>query len=449
MAEVKTKILLRNDTAANWQSVNPQLSVGEMGVERETGRFKFGKMGTNGLLHWNELKYADEVVEIPEVNLDSVTNHYHDVTSYEALPSEGNVIGDIGVVRTAIAGEAESVTAYVWNGTAWAAADGNYDASNVYFKNDLTYTAAIGVKTIPSGKKSGTIEASGKSLETVLKSILAKTEYSTKTNPSFSLTASAKDNTGASLEIGSYITKIYWDGTYTDGKYTQGTVDANKANYTTTQNAGCSATYAVTTDADADLSGNTVDGSFDLTDGIQIDSTSVKTYATITSVCTYGDPTRLPATNLGDFDSTCTQITGSTITKTANVQVQGYRNSFYYVGTDCTSEITSDWIRANGTAMNTSTPNFNIYDASPKGDASKGKCMHIPQGTKRIMFAVPGSKSKIEGTDIDGMGLAYDGFTSKTVSVKGANDFEGANYTVFVKESTEGLQATGYTISIT
>ena len=52
---LKTKILLRNDTKANWTSANPVLGKGEIGIETDTRLFKFG----DGTTNWNALKYAD------------------------------------------------------------------------------------------------------------------------------------------------------------------------------------------------------------------------------------------------------------------------------------------------------------------------------------------------------------------------------------------------------
>lgn len=48
-----TLIQLRNDLAANWASVNPILSNGEIGVEVDTGRCKVG----NDTTPWNSLPY--------------------------------------------------------------------------------------------------------------------------------------------------------------------------------------------------------------------------------------------------------------------------------------------------------------------------------------------------------------------------------------------------------
>lgn len=49
-----TKIIQRHDTAANWTSINPVLAAGEMGVETDTNKFKFG----NGTSTWSELAYS-------------------------------------------------------------------------------------------------------------------------------------------------------------------------------------------------------------------------------------------------------------------------------------------------------------------------------------------------------------------------------------------------------
>lgn len=49
-----TKMIQRHDTAANWVSVNPILAQGEMGIEDDTRKFKFG----DGTTAWADLPYA-------------------------------------------------------------------------------------------------------------------------------------------------------------------------------------------------------------------------------------------------------------------------------------------------------------------------------------------------------------------------------------------------------
>jgi hypothetical protein len=55
---LNVRISLRNDTSANWSSKNPILSKGEMGVEIDTGRFKFG----DGVTAWLDIKKYGGVV---------------------------------------------------------------------------------------------------------------------------------------------------------------------------------------------------------------------------------------------------------------------------------------------------------------------------------------------------------------------------------------------------
>ena len=70
---LKTKILLRNDTKANWVAVNPVLGKGEIGIESDTRLFKFG----DGVTAWKDLKYADT-----EHSVLKTTNPTSSDTSY-------------------------------------------------------------------------------------------------------------------------------------------------------------------------------------------------------------------------------------------------------------------------------------------------------------------------------------------------------------------------------
>ncbi len=57
MAEktLKSKIQLRNDTAAKWAEINPVLLKGEIGIEIDTRQFKIG----DGTETWSNLSYAN------------------------------------------------------------------------------------------------------------------------------------------------------------------------------------------------------------------------------------------------------------------------------------------------------------------------------------------------------------------------------------------------------
>lgn len=73
---------LRNDTAANWASVNPVLAKAEMGIETDTKKFKFG----DGISTWNELGYASaEQIEIDDVLSDTSVNPVQNKVVNEAV----------------------------------------------------------------------------------------------------------------------------------------------------------------------------------------------------------------------------------------------------------------------------------------------------------------------------------------------------------------------------
>lgn len=68
-AENITKIQLRHDTAANWTSVNPILLDGEVGIETDTRKQKFG----DGVTAWNSLPYDVGSTALQSITLSNVT----------------------------------------------------------------------------------------------------------------------------------------------------------------------------------------------------------------------------------------------------------------------------------------------------------------------------------------------------------------------------------------
>jgi len=86
-------ILLRNDTASNWTTEDPVLSKGEIGVEIDTNKFKFG----DGISTWSNLDYAGTVVAASNTN-GNIKIDGTETTVY-TLPVGGSAIG--GVKTTA------------------------------------------------------------------------------------------------------------------------------------------------------------------------------------------------------------------------------------------------------------------------------------------------------------------------------------------------------------
>ena len=442
MAEtvLKTIIQIRRDTTANWlanKSFVP--AAGEPCLDTDTGIVKYG----DGTTTYENLKPSGkQAAHYEGVKGDGET----DTAVIERVLGTLGVAAskdDIFVVKALIADGKYSYTAYVYNGTAWAAMDGNYSAANVYFPSDMTITAPVGKytqKMINDNNGSIVHSAEGKNIIDALSTIWAETKDPTITPPSVSLTASA---TPASAEIGTKITKLNWDGSFSSGSYEYGS-KVGTTKYTDTGTGIGSATWSISNNIDSQTS-TSQDGSFTLAANkqITIDSTSSKTYATISWSGTYGDSPRTPVNNIGGEVSG--KISGATKTGTANVTATGYRNSFYYIGTDYTTKIDSAFVRAS-TGRGSNTKNFNVDTYAKDG---KTKCLTIPGGTTRIMLAVPGTATLSEVKDLDGMGLDVKGnFTTTNVNVEGANGFTAASYTIFECVNDQGIAATNYAITI-
>lgn len=203
MATLNTKIVLRNDIAENWELHNPLLLAGETGVETDTGYFKIG----DGERNWNDLPYANKFESTPTA------------AHYEAIAAEGQSdaeaiaaallaasasakLDDVAVVKRLINGDKYQHTAYVFNGTDWAAMDGNYNAENVYFDENIMITTAVGNISLSNG--SAEIPAAGKNLKQVFEALWTKENFNpTVSNPSIELTI---DKTSAEGEVGTTFT---------------------------------------------------------------------------------------------------------------------------------------------------------------------------------------------------------------------------------------------------
>ncbi|MGE1061791.1 hypothetical protein NXG27_04005 [Megasphaera paucivorans] len=85
------QILLRNDTAANWNSKNPVLGKGELGLEIDTGRFKFG----DGATAWNDnTQYGGIMIKANAKN-GYITIDGVDTLVYTLNPATSSALGGI------------------------------------------------------------------------------------------------------------------------------------------------------------------------------------------------------------------------------------------------------------------------------------------------------------------------------------------------------------------
>lgn len=127
---MKTKIQVRRDTTANWltnKDVVP--AAGEPCFDLELGTLKIG----DGVTSYENLKEISggQAAHYEGVKGDGESDT--DVIS-RVLTAAGAEAqkDDIFVVKALIAGGKYSYTAYVYDGSVWAAMDGNYSAENVY-----------------------------------------------------------------------------------------------------------------------------------------------------------------------------------------------------------------------------------------------------------------------------------------------------------------------------
>lgn len=400
MAETKTmnvRFQQKYDTAANWADSTIILLAGEIAVESDTGKFKFG----NGKDVFKDLSYAG----IDQAQLDAIEdNFYHVVPTIPEgatdIETDSQALaravtnpkkGDIAVCERSIGdtSTASSMTAYMYNGTAWCALDGNYDASNVYFDSDLTYTSSIGALKLASGKSSDVYAAKGKSLEEVIKRLMAETIAPTITQPKYTYDSIGSNLSSTTVECGTKVTQLKWNASFTDGTYSYGYLNADGTVNTGTS-AGCSATYSMSCDLDGSTSTpNAQDGTFTLTTPYVVkDTDSSATVGSITTTCTISGSSRTPVNNIGEgVDGKITAKDAVSETKTYKVTGYrawfcGYKNGDSIIknadGAKDATAITGAQIRSLGTSKNGSWATSmdvdkmqQMFFAAPKGKGSK------------------------------------------------------------------------------
>lgn len=217
MAEINTIIQLRHDNADKWSTEAGQatpLKPGEVAVEIVDGKAKL-KIGTSEDSTFGNSEYFGSDVKEAQVYQSeplSSTAEQDDITVIEGLIPEGTELqnGDIAIVKRYIAGNsgAVSYTSYVYDSSfadetsgnpGWAATDGNYSASNVFLKNNITLAGSF--SSVGNYSKGKTINA-GTSLESILSGMLQQELYPTANDkPNAEITAS-----GGSGEVGSEYT---------------------------------------------------------------------------------------------------------------------------------------------------------------------------------------------------------------------------------------------------
>lgn len=396
---LKTRLVLRHDIAANWKTNNPVLLNGEIGLETDTYKLKVG----DGVKAWNELRYYIAPMGFYETTVDNGGDHMAAIN--KVVGDKAEEIGDVAIVKETISGDKVAHTGYIWDGSAWKAMDGNYNAENVYFDQDLVTTSAIGNITLQNGQ--ATISAAGKNLKQVFDTIFVKAKDPSITQPSVSITL-----TGAGAkEVGTEFTPNY-------------SVSFNAGNYQYGPATGVTATYAV---ADtATHSSTTATGSFEKFTVEEGTNYSISVTATHTAGSN-------PKNNVGEEKPNLAIKTGTKTAKSGSVT--GYRGWFqgYYNGSQAVADptkITSDQIRAFGVKNGAFTTSVStnqmkqMFFAAPKGVVKSIKVANAVNGAPQTV-------------------------NKASVQVEGANHFAAVEYDLFyVSNAVAESGASKFTITV-
>ena len=418
---LSTRIVMRNDTAENWTTKNPVLLKGEFGVETDTNKFKIG----DGNKAWADLDYAgaDEaaIENIIAQNRDSLYKYTRtdasqsdDAAIAAALGSNAAVQGDIVVITTTVEGNAYEQSAFMYDGTQWAAMTGNVGADKVILQDDIVmagnYTQVGNMTKSQNG--TATFATKGKSVSDALTEIFSKRlQPGTPTAPAVTLTfGQAK-----AYEVGTTVTPTY-SASLSAGSYTYGPATGITAtSWEVTDTAGNSAT--------------TASGSF--AEVVVADGTNYK----ITAKATYGEGA-VAKDNLGSDSSPAIKIAAGSATKTSGA-ITGYRNTFYGSVTE-KAELTSTIIRGL-TKSNKALANGNSFT------------VNIPVGAKRVIFAYPATLRDVSSVkDVNGLNAEIkSAFTKTTLTVAGAGADAGIEYKVYTTDFADPVaKANSYTVQI-
>ena len=318
--------------------------------------------------------------------------------------------GDVAIVKEAIGDTTQKqYCAYVFDGENWVAMDGNYNAENVYFAEDLIYTKQIGELPAVPASGAATLSAKGKNIKTVLSSILAQRKQPSVTNPAVTLNgqqSNSENEIGTTITVsGKTLSASLSAGSYTYGPATGVTATAwsTKVSYTQGKTGEI---------ATGETSSLPYEYNFQLgTDG---NTVAVKFEATATH-----SAGAVAKDNLGDDSNPVKQVAAGTKTQTSTATYSSYRKMFYGTRVDAT-ELDSAKIRA-------------LTGVKDAPYANNSLLVNIPTGAKRVVIAVPGSREVTSVKDVnDSSAEIISAFEKQTVAVEGAENYTAINYNVYI-----------------
>ena len=401
---INTRIRVLNDTAEHLAAQGAAVPLaGEIVYENDTRKMKIG----DGTTSYTNLKYfgGDSAK-----HFDVMANaNEEDVAAILRVVGDAEIhIGDTAIVKRTIINDKISHTAYVYNGTNWAACDGNYRADNVYFDDDITYTVGIGTLAKPSG--SAKFAAKGKNVEQVFASLMAKEANPGKTNPA--VTIGTQKNFGT-FEIGTK-KNLDYGATLSAGSYTYGPDTGIIAQSWSVSCTGVAGTKTTAT------------GTFE---NVVAESNAKK----VTVTATYNEGA-IPVTNLGNPYPEGKIAAGSASKDSANFV--GVRYMFWGpMTTD--AAIDSAAVRALAHNKATSTGTLDTFGA---GKDAKKVVVAVPSDRKITKVIMPSALN----ADVTALFVKQ----SATVPVNGAEGYAAAAYNIYVYQPASIDAGETYTVTI-
>ena len=447
--KVNTRVVLKNDELSNWLSDGSVvLKKGELAFAKmKNGKYEM-RIGQDGQYATAaELQLSASQIVGLETKLDSVTvsNYAGETTidpqaaTAEQILTEANRIsrktaadykvGDSLVLREKI-GETGKFqhAAYVWNGTAWEAMDGTYNADSVYFKDDYVFVGDY--DRVGNIKKNDTYKTAGKSVQEVMMKVFTKELQSTATKPSFSFTAS-----GGSGEIGTKYTvpaaTLKMTGV---GSYTYAPTNANCSVEVGNATVSCLASGYTSLTA-SNKTAMTLNSTVATSTGTTNAETYLSTAATYNykAEATYTDGV-MPKTNLGN-DQPGTQIKSEKVTKTAAAKFTG-QWPCYYAFTASPKDAP--------TALTANNGNVTVDGVTYKRSLDDFAHAEFTAANEwyQLYYLVPKAKqSKTTWSGVDKNNVDLPSKTSKSATVT-FMDGKTAEYTVFIVSNAQPYSAT-------
>lgn len=137
---------LRNSLKATWETKNPVLLAGELGIEKDTGKFKIG----DGTKAWNELGYANESVDLSNCAKLNQENTFTTLNEFESeVHFGGNIkVAEHGVIEFEDHNGAVQLSSEGFTGNAATATNLQNPAkiNGVDFDGSQDITIDVGVK---------------------------------------------------------------------------------------------------------------------------------------------------------------------------------------------------------------------------------------------------------------------------------------------------------------